>query len=240
MKYYRLKVSFILNQDINFRNISRIIGYAIQKSMLKQNNLKILHDLKTYKYIFSPLKPFIMKENYEIGEHYYIYIQSFDENTIVKFNYSLNNYSDEYIKVTDVRLKEIFLDNFMVESLETVTPVIITIDNKPWKYKENSLDILIQKIYDNLEKKYNYFFGKEWKIKNDVNKYKLFENFELTNAKPIAREYKGIKLIGYKMRMNIGTSDIAQKLAKVAIVQGIGEKNAIIGSGYVKYESIRR
>lgn len=208
--------------------------------MYKQDELKKLHSKKNYKYIFSPLNPFKMKEIYEKGEEYFINIQSFDEDTIVKFNYALNNFENNYLKVINLKLKEMYLSNQIITEIETITPVIITIDGGPWKHDIHSIDLLMQKIYDNLEKKYRIFFDEEWELKKDINKYDLFEKITILSKKPISRKYKDISLIGYKIKINIGNSDIAQKLVKIAIVQGVGEKNSIIGSGFVKYKSVRR
>lgn len=239
IKYYRLTASLILKQNINYQQVSRKIGNSIQKNMFNQEKLKKLHNTKTYKYIFSPLVPFVKKTEYLSGEKYKIYIQSFDENTIVKFNYSLNNYEDSNIKVLNLKLQEIDLSNWIITEIETLTPAIVTVDNKPWVANKNSIDELMQKLFDNLEKKYKMFFEPFWPIKDDINKHLLFEKITILSNKPISRKYKDINLIGYKIKINVGSNDIAQKLAKVAIVQGLGEKNTIIGSGYVKYKKLR-
>lgn len=240
VKYYKLKIEFILNEDISFKDISTRIGISLQKSMYNQDKLKQVHNEKRYKYTFSPLIPFIMKKKYLKNEKYSINITSFDEELIVKFNYALNGFKNNYITVLNTKLNECNLNDIIITELEAITPVIVTVDNKPWVLENYSMDLLIQKIYDNLEKKYLEFFSDNIEIKSDFNKYSLFEKTILLNKKPIARRYKNFKLIGYKIKINIGTNNIAQKLAKTAIVMGLGEKNSVLGSGFVKYKKIRR
>lgn len=238
MLYYKLKVSVELNTIINYQDLSTIIGHSIQKSMYNQDELKQLHDKKNYKYIYSPFFPFANVKQYNKGEKYYFFIHSFDEKVMVKFNYALNNYQDKFISVINTKLSEINLDNVVIDELTAITPVIVTIDGMPWLSSNYSLDILIQKLYDNLEKKYFEFFKEDWDKKEDFIKYSLFENISLIKDKPISRQYKDIKLLGYKFKIKVGTNPIAQKLAKVAIVQGLGEKNSILGSGYVNFSVI--
>ncbi len=239
MKYYKLNVRFFLNEDISFEDVSSKIGISLQKAMYNQERLKEIHNEKRYKYNFSPLIPFVMKKTYLKNEKYSINITSFDEDLIVKFNYALNQFKNNYITVLNLKLKECNLDNLIITEIEAITPVIITIDNGPWILENDSIDFLIQKVYDNLEKKYLDFFDDDMEIKNDFNKYSLFQKITVLNKKPIARKYKNIKLVGYKIKINIGTNNIAQKLAKTAIVMGLGEKNSVLGSGFVKYKRIR-
>ncbi|MDD4157749.1 MAG: CRISPR-associated endoribonuclease Cas6, partial [Candidatus Cloacimonetes bacterium] len=184
--------------------------------------------------------PFVMKGSYEVGEKYSIDIQSFDEKTIIKFNYALNNFKDDNISVLNLKLSEMNLTNKVISEIEAITPVVVTIDNGPWSPNIHTIDMLMQQIYDNLEKKYRSFFKEEWNLRSDFHKYNLFEYITILSEKPIARKYKNVSLIGYKIRMNIGSTEVAQKLAKTAIVLGLGEKNSVLGSGFVKYREVGR
>lgn len=240
MKYYKLRVKLELNNDMHFSDVSSKIGVSLQKAMYNQEKLKRIHDERRYKYIYSPLIPFVMKEKYLKREKYNIDITSFDEDLIVKFNYALTNFKNNFITVLGTKLSEHNFDNLVITEIETITPIIITIDNEPWMLESDSINLLIQKVYDNVEKKYLEFFDNDIVPKSDFNKYNLFQKITILNKKPIARKYKNIKLIGNKIRINISANLIAQKLARTAIVMGLGEKNSALGSGFVKYKAVRR
>lgn len=216
-----------------------MLGSSIQRSMLRQEKLKNLHDEKKYKYVYSFFNPFKKKEEYYNGERYWVEIRSLNEEAMLKFNFALQNYEDDFIKVIGVKLEERDLTNVIITELEAIAPVIVTIDQKPWIIGQHNIDVLQERLYDNLEKKYKVQFPLDWKVKDGVVKNRFFERIEITTPNPIARKYKGISLLGYKMRIRVGLDSVSQKLAKIAIAQGLGEKNSILGCGFVKYKTIR-
>ena len=67
--------------------------------------------------------------------------------------------------------------------------------------------------------------------------FSLFTGVEFLNKCPVATEYKGIKLLGDKLRLHIADNTSAQSLAYMALGTGILEMNAR-GFGFVNYRWI--
>ena len=77
-------------------------------------------------------------------------------------------------------------------------------------------------------------------MKNDITGEEINEDFQLyyqinfKNKVPVSRKYKGIKLLGDMIELEIAENDNAQKLAMLAIGAGLLEMNAR-GFGFVNY-----
>lgn len=81
----------------------------------------------------------------------------------------------------------------------------------------------------NLIKKWNRFTGE--KLSEDFSLYTLLE---FLNETPVPMEYKSIKLLGDKIRLQIADNETAQKLAYMALGTGLLSMNSR-GAGYVNY-----
>ena len=57
---------------------------------------------------------------------------------------------------------------------------------------------------------------------------------EFLNQGPIVMEYKNVKLLGDKVRLQIADNDSAQKLAYMSLGTGLLEMNSR-GAGFVNY-----
>lgn len=56
--------------------------------------------------------------------------------------------------------------------------------------------------------------------------FELFIGLEFLSRCPIASKYKGIKLLGDKIRMHVANNEMAQNLAYMALGTGVVEMNA--------------
>ena len=69
----------------------------------------------------------------------------------------------------------------------------------------------------------------------DINEdFQLYYQINFKNKVPVSRKYKGIKLLGDMIELEIAENDNAQKLAMLAIGAGLLEMNAR-GFGFVNY-----
>ena len=92
-----------------------------------------------------------------------------------------------------------------------------------------SLSELEERLKVNLIKKWNHFTGE--KINED---FQLYTMLEFLNEGPIVMEYKNVKLLGDKVRLQIADNDNAQKLAYMSLGTGLLEMNSR-GAGFVNY-----
>ena len=86
-----------------------------------------------------------------------------------------------------------------------------------------------KRLKENLIKKYNNLSDE--KLDED---FELYTGLEFKNRKPIANEYKGIKLLGDKVSLNISENKTAQDLAYMCLGTGLLEMNAR-GYGFCNY-----
>lgn len=86
-----------------------------------------------------------------------------------------------------------------------------------------------QRLKVNLIKKWNAYHQE--KIDEDFDLYTVIE---LKNKKPIAIEYKKIKLLGDKVQIQVADNKRAQDLWYFALGVGLGEMNAR-GCGFLNY-----
>ena len=115
-----------------------------------------------------------------------------------------------------------------IQTLYTLTPVILK-DEKGYWQKHMSLQDFEDRLKVNLIKKWNQAQGD--KLAED---FQLYSMLEFLNEAPIPMEYKNIKLLGDKIRLQIADNETAQKVAYMALGTGLLEMNAR-GAGFVNY-----
>ena len=72
MQYYNLKLSVILKKDISSEEAYEKLSNLISYTMLKDNNLKLLHEENKYKnYVFCNLYPIEKDSIYKCNNIYY-------------------------------------------------------------------------------------------------------------------------------------------------------------------------
>ena len=108
--------------------------------------------------------------------------------------------------------------------------------------KDGDILKLQEQLQDNLEKKYQDFYGEE--IKSSQNFVQLLE---LKNTKPqsifFIKNSKDIKmqkvrLFGNKFRIILNEDEVSQKLAFIALACGLGEKQSY-GAGLCLSKELR-
>ncbi|MDX9742748.1 MAG: CRISPR-associated endoribonuclease Cas6 [Arcobacteraceae bacterium] len=239
MKYFELKCMAFIKQEIefskSFETISKYISYSMAQSELLDS-----HNTNNFKhYVFGGFR----KQNepltkvYQSGETYEFSIHSLDETFVDKLSLSLRQNINNSNFLVLQTLKRVVKKSFITE-LYSATPVIVSIENKKFWTMESSGDIIqLQKqLHDNLEKKYQSFYGEE--IKATQNFIQLLE---IKNRVPqtivMEKNGKKIRFFGNKFKIVPNEDEISQKLAFVAMACGLGEKNSY-GGGFLLSHSL--
>ncbi|EEM86548.1 CRISPR-associated endoribonuclease Cas6 [Bacillus thuringiensis serovar vazensis] len=221
---FELIITVLLRENVHYEDSLQLIGGFINKTMLQNENLKALHKRKGYKnYVFSNFYPIEKDKIYKKNRVYVIRLKSLDYRFLKDLKECLPSIKNYALQCLSLELKQ--LSQKHIVDLYTVTPVVITVDNKPF-LPEDSLDILCNRLQANLEKKYKAFYGEALFTES------FMQRIEFINRKPIKTNYKGIELLGNKFKITVKGDEKSQLLARVAIGAGIGEKNSALGCGF--------
>lgn len=234
MKGFELICTAYLKEELEFKKsfetLSKYINFCMHKA-----NLGSIHTQKGFKYyVFSGFKP---KENdlknraYQAGETYVFVIRSLDEALVDKLSTVLRENINNP-KLLVVRTQKRVIKQFFITELYSATPVIVTMKNQRyWTMQEDGDIVKLQKqLQDNLEKKYNSFFDDSLHVKEN-----FIQLIEIKNRVPqnieIEKAGKKITFFGNKFKIIPNENDASQKLAFVALMCGLGEKNSY-GGGF--------
>ena len=223
MKYYNMKVIVTLKENINYINTYEIISNFIARAMLKNEELKKLHEVNCYKlYTFCSFYPFEKDLIYKKGNMYAFDIRYMDISFGLKLKQLLKVINYEYLSVISLNIE--CNEYKIIQKLISLTPAILTINNQ--YNTNNDLELVKQRIIDGSEKKYKTIY-------NEDLKFDFIKSIKQTNIKPIKIPYKNIHILGYKYEIEIKEDEISQKLAHVILSTGILEKNSQ-GFGFCK------
>lgn len=222
MQYYNLKLSVILKKDIRaeeaYEKLSNLISYA----MLKDNNLKLLHEENKYKnYVFCNLYPVEKDSIYKCNNVYYFDIRGIDLKMLMKLKQVLNVAENENFKVIQASFETSMQRK--ITKLITLTPVIITTEIGDYDIKYD-LDFVKNRLVANIQKKYKSIYNTE----ADVD---FIKEIIKTNKKPMKIPYKNIHMLGNKFEIMVKEDPISQNLAYLMLSVGCGEKNSL-GFGF--------
>ncbi|TCS94955.1 CRISPR-associated endoribonuclease Cas6 [Hazenella coriacea] len=224
MKYYELVVTALIKDDILIKGVQESIGRYLNESMLLDEELKSLHEKRTLKnYVFSGFYPIEKTKIYKAGNIYVLRVRSLQQSFLKKLERCMKMNKLGRMHVIAVEHKTYV--NKMIDSVYTVNPVIVTVNNRPWM-QDDDVDLFMRRLEDNAEKKLKALLHEE------VNHYHFIEGIEFTNLNPVPTSYKGITLLGHKVRVKVKSDKDSQKLAHVILGAGLGEKGSSIGSGF--------
>lgn len=233
-KYYELHCKCYMRQDVKYENTQELICNLVNCAMISDEYLKGIHLAKDLKgYSVSGLYTAPRDGIYKVGEMYEFMARSYDKKLIKKLEKELMSQSNSYIVVLMTYTKE--WEHRVITELYTYTPCVITLkederldERKKYWTKEYNIDILTQKIENNLAKKYKELYGYE------ITDFCMINEVEVRNNIYKVAKYKGLKIIGNQIRIKVNMDNKSQELANLAIVQGLGEKNSCLASGFVK------
>ncbi|WP_130805614.1 CRISPR-associated endoribonuclease Cas6 [Senegalia massiliensis] len=225
MKYYELTNTVYLYKDIYFTKANEMISNFINEALYLNNQLSKFHKKNEFKgYVYDSLFPRENDKTYKKGSIYVFRIRSINKELLTKLEKLLKKINSEYMKLIATELK-VFKPKF-INSIYTATPAIVTLENGYWT-KNEEIEILIDRIIKNTVKKYKHFIDED--IPYD---FEFFKTIEIENMKPIAIEYKDIKLLGNKFKLEIKEDELSQNISNLLLGTGILEKNSSIGAGY--------
>jgi len=212
--------------------------------MAQDKELKELHDKeRVYKhYAFGNFYPIEKERVYKKGNSYQFRLRSPNESFIDKLSQTLRQNIDNPNFLT-VEVSKKVVKQFFISELYSVTPVVVTSGKRlSWTIDRDGDIMKLQRLlHDNLEKKYNYFYGEE--LESSQNFIQLLE---IKNRKAqriwTTKEDKGKKVsfhfIGNKFRIVPNEDEVSQKLAFLALSCGLGEKNSF-GGGFCIAKGLR-
>lgn len=223
--YYEIICTIYLLKNIYFDEANEKIGRFINSSMLLDDELAKTHGKKGYKYyVYDSPYPREKDKTYKKGRVYVFKVRSIDKELLSKIRRTLTKTRCEDFQVISIELKS--YKQFFVNELYTVTPAVLTVDNRFW-IKGDSIKLLERRIQDNLIKKYQDYYGKTIETEES-----FIQGIKLRNHKPIGLKYKNIRLMGNKMSILVKEDELSQKLAFMALGTGLLEKNSSNGMGF--------
>ena len=222
MNCYNLKVIALLKQNLKneetYEKISNLISYA----MLKDKNLKEMHEKNTYKnYVFCSLYPVQKDGIYKQNNIYSFDLRGLEFSKIMKLKQVLANVENEYFKIIQINLQN--HEQIEINKLVTLTPAIITTPKGDYDIKDD-MNLVKNRILANIQKKYKNIYNTEINVD-------FIKEIKKTNRQPIKIPYKNINMLGNKFEIEVKEDPISQNLAYLALTVGVLEKNSL-GFGF--------
>lgn len=225
MKVFEISLLVFLIKDIDSKEAFSKISEFIDGGMAMKQELLELHNKNTYKnYCFCSFYPLEKDRLYKSGNNYTIRIRTVDYELAEFFNKKLVNHFDKNIKALTSTIR--ILPKKHIEKIYSITPLVLKTNEGYWK-NNISLNDFERRLKENLIKKYNLFMN----TKINEN-FQLYTSIEFKNKKPVAISYKGKKILGDKLSIDINDDKIAQELAYMSLGTGVLEMNAR-GAGYM-------
>lgn len=226
MRFFELTITVLVKKDLHFQKAQEALGAYLNRSMLQDENLKQLHARKGSKlYVYSSLYPVETRTKvYKAGAVYVFRVRSLMKKFTNWLEPCLRTQRDLLFQC--IAIEKRTCGNRMIQELYSVTPFVVTVNNQPWLQETDDLDLLISRLEANADKKYQDAF--EEKLVHS----RFIQRLEFVNQKPIAMSYKGIRLLGNKLRITVNSDDPSQKLAYTVLGAGLGEKGSTLGAGF--------
>lgn len=232
MRVYEIRLKLYLLQSIEVNKVQSKVTAFLDQGFAARPELLEWHETNRYKnYCFDMLYPLEKDKLYKKGKIYTLTVRTIDSKLAAYFSEVCpNQYTNEIKGLTgSIRI----LPKKIIQTLYTLTPAIIKC--QPLKEHEGywrgsmSLAEYENRLKVNLIKKWNAI--QKEKINED---FPLYTMLEFLNEAPIPMEYKNIRLLGDKLRLQIAEDELSQNIAYMALGTGLLEMNGR-GAGYVNY-----
>lgn len=222
MNCYNLKIITLLKQNLKneetYEKISNLISYA----MLKDKNLKEIHEKNTFKnYVFCSLYPVQKDGIYKQNNIYSFDLRGLEFSKIMKLKQVLTGLENDYFKIIQINLQN--HEQIKINKLITLTPTIITTPKGDYDIQDN-MELVKDRILANIQKKYKNIYNTEVNVD-------FIKEIKKTNRQPIKIPYKNINMLGNKFEIEVKEDPMSQNLAYLALSIGILEKNSL-GLGF--------
>lgn len=226
-KVYIIRIKMYVIKNIPVDEVREEVTLFLDKGLTATPQFEELHKKNKYKYYcYDSLYPTEKDKMYKKDQIYTLTIRTLNIKLAKYFSkHVVNTYTD---KLKGLTAQVGILPRKHIDVMYTLTPAILKCDSGYWK-DEMTVEQYEERLKVNLIKKWNEFYGE--KIQED---FELFSGIEFLSKCPVASKYKGIKLLGDKIRMHVADNEMAQKLAYMALGTGVLETNSR-GFGFVNY-----
>lgn len=219
MKVYEIMLKVYLLEDIKVPEAQEKILKLIDNTLGKSEDTLEFHNKNEFKnYCFNSFYPLEKDGIYKEGNIYTITIRTIDKFLADYFNKKISFSYTPAIKALQSKMRVMSVKK--LKRIYSITPIVIKNEGGYWR---NIIDFseFENRLKVNLIKKYNNIYGE----KIDEN-FDLYSSIELKNRTPTSMNYKGRKMLGDKISLEICDNESAQKLAYMALGCGMGEMNA--------------
>ena len=227
LKVIQIRMKLFFLTDIPLEQLQTKLTDLLDRSLMQDEQYAKYHKENQFKnYCFDLCYPVERDKLYKKGNIYTFTIRTVDVELARYFAEQTVHSYTEYIKAltADVRV----IPQRHIDVLWSITPAIIKCEKGYWR-GVLSIEQYEERIKVNLLKKWQQLYG--YKLEED---FELFTGIEFLNKTPIVIEYKGIRLLGDKLRLHIAENQRAQNLTQLAIGTGILENNSR-GCGFCNY-----
>lgn len=228
--YYELEIKVYNKDNMHEANMYEKLAKLNNFSFKNSQILSCLHTNKGLKhYSFSGLYPIEQDRVYKEDEIYSYLFRTYNENMAHEFLKCIKGIKNDDFVVTDVIIRS--WKHRDIKYVDSLTPTVITLkDGLRWNKDIHGIEIAKEQIFKNLIRKYNSLNNTNFTF----NYCDIIKEISLKNKSLKILNYKGIKILGYKLRVEFQENNIAQEIANLSVVNGIGEKNSSFGMGFVK------
>ena len=227
MQIYSIRMKLYVIENIGVENLRTEVTKFLDCGLVKDTPLAEWHSENKYKfYSYDSLFPVEKDKIYKKDQIYTLTIRTLDVKLAKYFSENIVNTYTNKLKGLTAQVK--ILQKKYIDVMYTLTPAILKCDSGYWK-DEMTIEEYEKRVKVNLIKKWNVLHGE--KIEED---FELFTGIEFLSKCPIVCQYKGVKLLGDKIRIHVAENEMAQKIAYMALATGVLEMNSR-GFGFVNY-----
>lgn len=227
MKVYEIKLKVYMLKNIYANEIQIEICNLIDSCLAKDLKWLKFHNENKFKdHCFDAMYPLENDKTYKAGNIYTLTIRTINEELASYFNEHLQNEYNDTMKGLTSKVR--IIPKKIIEKIYSLTPVILKNDKGYWK-NNLTLNDFEKALKSNLIKKYNAI--NNTKIDEDFD---IYTSIEFKNKKPIAINYKNIKLLGDKISLNISDEKISQDIAYMSLGTGV-MCNCSRGAGFMNF-----
>ena len=244
MKVYEMKLKIKLKKDIFLKDIATHITRFMDMNLSNNTEMYNYQSSKIYKeYSFDSLFPIEEDKIYKKDKEYFFRIRTINQKIANYFLDTLMFFQNKDMEGLTLNIRVV--EKKLIEKLYTITPILMKTDEGYWQYSMTFEDFE-KRLKINCLKKYLYFTQKNGDLEVDKELLKklgedksddidLFTNIKFINKKPITIIYKGRKLVGDKIELQVANNERAQDIAYMLLGTGLLE-NCTRGCGFLGFK----
>ena len=244
MKVYEMKLKIKLKKDIFLKDVATHITRFMDMNLSNNTKMYNYHSSKIYKeYTFDGLFPIEEDKIYKKDNEYFFRIRTINQKIANYFLDTLMFFQNKDMEGLTLNIR--IVEKKLIEKLYTITPILMKTDEGYWQYSMTFEDFE-KRLKINCLKKYLYFTQKNSDLEVDKELLKklgedksddidLFTNIKFINKKPITIIYKGRKLVGDKIELQVANNERAQDIAYMLLGTGLLE-NCTRGCGFLGFK----